>query len=251
MCVCQLAECNIKVLSACSIYYCCSVLVEPFECLFTFSLVNECFNVSVKTWRAVQCSYPVVSSHLIKHWISFGALTLLVWVTRRQPACKSTFPPVFKSPLKVFLVTVARPKLMEFELISKIVSCDGCTVEWSGGKVNCETVLQCYNARRHSVIIIAVKKVAHTRLQSVGFSELIPVLGSQPAGDVSHERGGRLPLLSAKPEVTPAMHKRAATNFAAWWTEARWVWTVCLRLLPDNVTAAIWTQALLRLSPAC
>jgi len=22
----------------------------------------------------------------------------------------------------------------------------------------------------------------------------------------------------------------AATNFAAWWTEARWVWTVCLRL---------------------
>ena len=29
--------------------------------------------------------------------------------------------------------------------------------------------------------------------------ELIPVLGSQPAGDVSHKRGGRLPLLSARP----------------------------------------------------
>jgi len=28
--------------------------------------------------------------------------------------------------------------------------------------------------------------------------ELIPVLGSQPAGDISHEPGGRLPLLSAK-----------------------------------------------------
>ena len=28
--------------------------------------------------------------------------------------------------------------------------------------------------------------------------KLIPVLGSQPAGDVSHKRGGRLPLLSAK-----------------------------------------------------
>jgi len=27
--------------------------------------------------------------------------------------------------------------------------------------------------------------------------ELIPVLGSQPAGDVSHKPGGRLPLLSA------------------------------------------------------
>jgi len=28
--------------------------------------------------------------------------------------------------------------------------------------------------------------------------ELIPVLGSQRAGDVSHKTGGRLPLLSAK-----------------------------------------------------
>ena len=46
--------------------------------------------------------------------------------------------------------------------------------------------------------------------------ELIPVLGSQPAGDVSHKPGGRLPLLSAIPAVTPATIKRAATNFAAW-----------------------------------
>ena len=73
--------------------------------------------------------------------------------------------------------------------------------------------------------------------------ELIPVLGSQPAGDVSHKPGGRLPLLSARPAVTPATLKRATTNFAAWWTEARWVWTVCLILLPDSVAAAIWTQA--------
>ena len=29
--------------------------------------------------------------------------------------------------------------------------------------------------------------------------ELITVLGSQPAGDVSHKPGGRLPLLSARP----------------------------------------------------
>jgi len=34
--------------------------------------------------------------------------------------------------------------------------------------------------------------------------ELIPVLGSQPAGDVSHKPSGRLPLLSAMPAVTPA-----------------------------------------------
>ena len=45
--------------------------------------------------------------------------------------------------------------------------------------------------------------------------ELIPVLGSQPAGDVSHKPGGRLPLLSARPAVTPATLKRAATDFAA------------------------------------
>jgi len=33
--------------------------------------------------------------------------------------------------------------------------------------------------------------------------ELISLLGSQPAGDVSHKLGGRLPLLSATPAVTP------------------------------------------------
>ena len=61
--------------------------------------------------------------------------------------------------------------------------------------------------------------------------ELIPVLGSQPASDVNHKAGGRLPLLSARPAVTPTALKSAATSFAAWWTEAQWVWTVCLRRL--------------------
>jgi len=51
--------------------------------------------------------------------------------------------------------------------------------------------------------------------------ELIPVLGSQPVGDMSHKPDGRLPLLSARPAVTPATLKRAATNFAAWRTEAQ------------------------------
>jgi len=46
--------------------------------------------------------------------------------------------------------------------------------------------------------------------------ELIPVLDSQPVGDVSQKPGGRLPLLSARPAVTLASLKRAATNFAAW-----------------------------------
>jgi len=38
----------------------------------------------------------------------------------------------------------------------------------------------------------------------------------QPPGDMSHEPGGRLPLLSAKLAVTLVTHKRAATSFAAW-----------------------------------
>jgi len=46
--------------------------------------------------------------------------------------------------------------------------------------------------------------------------ELIPVLCSQPAGDVSHKPGGRLQLLSARPAVTLATLKRAGANFAAW-----------------------------------
>jgi len=45
--------------------------------------------------------------------------------------------------------------------------------------------------------------------------ELIPVLGSQTASDVSHKPGGRLPLLSTRPALTLATFKRAATNFAA------------------------------------
>ena len=46
--------------------------------------------------------------------------------------------------------------------------------------------------------------------------ELIPVLGSQPAGDANHKPGGRLPLLSARPAVTTATLKRVSANFAAW-----------------------------------
>jgi len=46
--------------------------------------------------------------------------------------------------------------------------------------------------------------------------ELIPVFGSEPAGDVIHKPDGKLPLLSVRPAVTPATLKRAATNFTAW-----------------------------------
>ena len=47
--------------------------------------------------------------------------------------------------------------------------------------------------------------------------KLITVLGSQPAGDVSHKPGGRLPLLSARPAANLAALKRAADDFTAWW----------------------------------
>jgi len=76
--------------------------------------------------------------------------------------------------------------------------------------------------------------------------ELIPVLGSQPAGDVSHKPGGRLPLLSARPDVILATIKRAATNFAAWCT-------IGVNSLPKTVTRqrhGCDLNPLLRLSPA-
>ena len=107
-----------------------------------------------------------------------------------------------------------------------------------------------YHTRRGAKILFKKGKGSPYSITKRRAPELIPVLGSQPAGEVGHKPGGRLPLLSARPAVTLATLKTAATNFAAWWTEARWVWTVCLRLLPDSVAAAIWTQALLRLSLA-
>ena len=61
-----------------------------------------------------------------------------------------------------------------------------------------------------------VKKGSPYSITECRVPELIPVLGSQPAGDVSHKPGGRLPLLPARPAVTLANPKKAATNFAAW-----------------------------------
>ena len=43
-----------------------------------------------------------------------------------------------------------------------------------------------------------------TERRGLWVPELIPVLGSQPAGDVNHKPDGRLQLLSARPAVTPA-----------------------------------------------
>jgi len=63
---------------------------------------------------------------------------------------------------------------------------------------------------------VALKSGGTRTLTERRVPEPIPVLGSQPAGDVNHKHDGRLPLLSARPAVTPATLKRAPTDFAAW-----------------------------------
>ena len=66
------------------------------------------------------------------------------------------------------------------------------------------------------IYLLKCKKGSSYSITKHRVPELIPVLGSRPAGDVSHKPSGRLPLISARPAVTPATLKRAATNFAAW-----------------------------------
>jgi len=99
--------------------------------------------------------------------------------------------------------------------------------------------MQCTN-------VVKKVKVAHTRLPSrAQGSGADPGFGSQPAGDVSHKPGGRLPLLSARPAVTLATLKRADTNLAAW---------MGVNSLPKTVTRqrhdCDLNPGLLRLSPA-
>jgi len=55
----------------------------------------------------------------------------------------------------------------------------------------------CVNAQSHSKGKGSPYSITERRVP-----ELISVLGSQPAGDMSHKPGGRLPLLSARPAVT-------------------------------------------------
>jgi len=82
-----------------------------------------------------------------------------------------------------------------------------------------------------------VKKVAHTRLPSVGFQSWswFLAVSLQVTWVINPTVGCH--YFSSGLQLPPATLKRAATNFAALWTEARWVWTVCLRLLPDSPSA--------------
>jgi len=53
------------------------------------------------------------------------------------------------------------------------------------------------------VVVVKKGKGSQYSITERRVPERIPVLGSQPAGDMSHKPGGRLPLLSARPAVTP------------------------------------------------
>ena len=77
------------------------------------------------------------------------------------------------------------------------------------------TYYLCMQQSENNTLRLTVKSKANSYSNTECMvPQLIPVLGSQLAGDVSHKHDGRLPLLSARPAVTPATLKRAATNFA-------------------------------------
>jgi len=105
--------------------------------------------------------------------------------------------------------------------------------------------------KRSGYVVPSVRraKVAHTRLPSVGFRSWYRFFAVSP--QVTWVTNPAVGCHYFPPGLQyPATLKKAATNFAAWWTGAQWVWTVCLRPLPDSVATAIWTRAFLRLSPA-
>jgi len=92
--------------------------------------------------------------------------------------------------------------------------------EWLIGSSWCRLATGLCIGTTHKEPCIVKGKGRPYSITERGVPELIPVLGSQRAGDVSHKPGDRLPLLSARPAVTPATLEKAATSFAARWREA-------------------------------
>ena len=80
----------------------------------------------------------------------------------------------------------------------------------------------------------AAADLTHAR-DSLKTSRAVRNRSAQPSVDVSHKPGGRLPLLSARPAVTLASLKRAATSFTA--SEQRH--DECEQFALDSVAAAI------------
>ena len=86
---------------------------------------------------------------------------------------------------------------------------------------------------------LGVKKVAHTRLPSVGFRSWSRFLAVslQVTWVINRAVGCHYfpPGLQLPPHPLRGL-------LPILLLEAQWVWTVCLRLLPDSVAAAIWTR---------
>jgi len=57
--------------------------------------------------------------------------------------------------------------------------------------------------KRSLTFLVKSKKGSPYSITERRVPELIPVLGSQPADDVSHKPGGRLPLLSTRLQLPP------------------------------------------------
>ena len=68
----------------------------------------------------------------------------------------------------------------------------------------------------HVCVVKGIGKGSQYSITERRVPELIPILGRQPAVDVSHKPDGRLPLLFTRPALTPATLQMAATNFTAW-----------------------------------
>jgi len=100
---------------------------------------------------------------------------------------------------------------------------------------------------KHARGSLKMVNVAHTRLPSEGFRSLSRFLAvslqvtwvTNPAVGCHYFPPG----LQLPPQPLRGLLPVSLLG-------ERWVWTVCLRLLPDSVAAAIWTRALLHLSPA-
>ena len=65
-----------------------------------------------------------------------------------------------------------------------------------------------------SLDVQKVKKLSPNSIAERRVSELIPVLGSQHTGDVSHKPGGWLPLVSARPALLPPQPLRGLLPFS-------------------------------------
>ena len=75
--------------------------------------------------------------------------------------------------------------------------------------------MDCWRHKYNCKIILDKGKGSPYSITESRVLEVIPVLGSQPADGVSYKPDGMLPLLFARPAVTHATLKRAATSFAA------------------------------------